>query len=45
MTIGVGEYLYVANRDSNTVYVISTENNTKIKDIPVGDEPVAMANA
>ena len=28
------ETIYVANLDSNTVSVISTENNTKIKDIP-----------
>src|SRR5688500_2525746 len=35
--------VYVANSESNTVSVISIENNTKIKDIPVGDWPRAMA--
>lgn len=35
--------LYVANSDSNTISVISTENNTKVKDIPVGGSPMAMA--
>lgn len=36
------DVLYVANSDSNTVSVISTENNTKIKDIDVGKNPVYM---
>jgi YVTN family beta-propeller protein len=35
--------VYVVNRDSNTVSVISGENNTKINDIPVGDSPVDIA--
>lgn len=35
--------VYVANRDSDTVSVISGENNTKIgEDIPVGDHPTAI---
>src|SRR5215211_1208334 len=34
--------VYVANSFSDTVSVISGENNTKIKDIPVGDSPVAI---
>ena len=34
--------VYVANSDSDTVSVISAENNTKIKDIPVGKFPVAI---
>jgi YVTN family beta-propeller protein len=32
--------LYVANTGSDTVSVISTQNDTWIKDIPVGDSPV-----
>jgi YVTN family beta-propeller protein len=35
--------LYVANSDSNSISVISTENNTKIKDIPVGENPGHIA--
>jgi YVTN family beta-propeller protein len=35
--------VYIANGDSNTVSVISGENNTKIgEDIPVGDNPMTM---
>ena len=34
--------IYVVNRDSNTVSAISAENNTKIKDIPVGDNPTGI---
>lgn len=37
--------LYVLNTDSNTVSVISTTNNTKIKDIKVGKGPIAMADS
>jgi len=35
--------IYVANSDSNSISVISTENNTKIKDIDVGGHPNDMA--
>jgi YVTN family beta-propeller protein len=35
--------VYVANSDSNSVSVISGENNTKIKDIPVGEGPRHLA--
>ncbi|MGC2575175.1 MAG: hypothetical protein WA364_27020 [Candidatus Nitrosopolaris sp.] len=35
-------YVYVANYDSNTVSVIDTTDNTKIKDIPVGKGPDAI---
>jgi YVTN family beta-propeller protein len=34
--------VYVANSDSNTVSVISTENDTRIKDIPVGIAPYSI---
>jgi YVTN family beta-propeller protein len=34
--------LYVANYESDSVSVISTENNTKIKDIPVGNFPLEV---
>lgn len=37
-----GGKVYVANAVSDTLSVISTENNTKIKDIPVGDRPGAI---
>jgi YVTN family beta-propeller protein len=33
---------FVANADSNTVSVLSIDNNTKIKDIPVGNYPIAI---
>ena len=33
---------FVANSDSNTVSVLSMDNNTKIKDIPVGNYPIAI---
>jgi YVTN family beta-propeller protein len=36
--------VYVANSDSDTVSVISGENNTKIgEDIPVGEQPTTIA--
>jgi YVTN family beta-propeller protein len=39
----VSDRVYVANRGSNTVSVISAENNTKIgEDIPVGHYPAAV---
>jgi YVTN family beta-propeller protein len=41
-TVRFLDTVYVANAHSNTVSVISTENNTKIKDIPVGDGPGAI---
>ena len=31
--------IYVSRPDSNTISIISTENNTKIKDIEVGESP------
>jgi YVTN family beta-propeller protein len=37
------DFVYVANYLDNTVSVISINNNSKIKDIPVGDGPVAFA--
>jgi YVTN family beta-propeller protein len=40
--IAVDKNIYVVNRDSNTLSVISTENNTKIKDIPVGKQPTSI---
>jgi YVTN family beta-propeller protein len=42
---GVVSTVYVANSDSDTVSVISTVNNTKIKDIAVGDYPTAIGIA
>jgi YVTN family beta-propeller protein len=36
-------FVYVANRDSNTISVISPENNTNIKNITVGDSPTDIA--
>jgi YVTN family beta-propeller protein len=44
--IGVSEEMntvYVAKPDSNIVSVISGEDNTRIKDIEVGDNPVEIA--
>src|SRR6476620_1378175 len=38
-TIAVDKNVYVANSGSNTISVISVENNTKIKDIQVGQKP------
>jgi YVTN family beta-propeller protein len=35
--------VYVANAGSDSVSVISTENNRKIEDIPVGDLPIDIA--
>lgn len=34
--------IYVANRDSNTVSVIDGNNDSKIKEIPVGIDPVSI---
>ena len=34
-----GYTLYVANSGSNTISVIDTNKNTKIKDIEVGENP------
>lgn len=36
-------FVYIVNRDSHSVSVISAENKTKIKDIPVGKIPTAIA--
>ncbi len=36
------ELVYVVNKDSNTLSVISSLNNTKIKDITVGEFPAAI---
>jgi YVTN family beta-propeller protein len=36
--------VYVANRYNNSVSVIDVNNNTRIKDIPVGDGPEAIAS-
>jgi YVTN family beta-propeller protein len=38
-----GGILYVANRGSGTVSLISVKNNTVIEDIPVQNEPTAIA--
>jgi YVTN family beta-propeller protein len=37
--------MYIVNEVSNTISVISTENDTKLKDIPVGDKPHFIATA
>jgi YVTN family beta-propeller protein len=45
VTINVNEFrdtVYVANADSNSISVISGEDNTWIKDIPVGERPEAI---
>jgi YVTN family beta-propeller protein len=34
-----GKKLYVANGRSDSVSVIDTETNQKVKDIPVGERP------
>lgn len=34
---------YVSNQDDGTVSILSTENLSKISDVPAGREPVAMA--
>ncbi|MEM3846926.1 MAG: YncE family protein [Candidatus Parvarchaeota archaeon] len=38
-----GQYVYVANVNSNTVSVISTSNDSVFKTIPVGSVPVGVA--
>jgi YVTN family beta-propeller protein len=43
LAIGKAGTLYVADYGSNTISVISTESNSKIKDIPVGVGPAAIA--
>jgi len=43
--VGINELfnmVYVVHPDSNSVSVISAENNTKIADIPVGEGPAAV---
>src|SRR5215208_4327320 len=35
-------YIYVANRDSGTVSVIDSTNNTLLKNAVVGTEPIAL---
>src|SRR5215216_2840223 len=35
-------YIYVANRDSGTVSVIDSTNNTLLKNVVVGTEPIAL---
>jgi YVTN family beta-propeller protein len=45
IAIGIHELtnkVYVANRGSDSVSVISGDSNTKINDIPVGNRPVAI---
>jgi YVTN family beta-propeller protein len=38
-----GEYVYVANREDNTVSVIDTTNDTVVATIPVGKGPKGIA--
>lgn len=38
-----GEYLYVANREDNTVSVIDTTNDTVVATIKVGKGPKGVA--
>jgi YVTN family beta-propeller protein len=38
-----GAKLYIANGRSNSVSVIDTAKNVRIKDVPVGDTPWGVA--